>query len=313
MRLRYLVTCVCPLALIALADSPVKASATAQGVECSIVGTVSMYDDDVTVRIVAAFVPGKGWLESEEAVGLLHEGDRLSLHALEQGLLGEVALTSEGELASEKPVAGGAVWGLSYDARLQTKPEMESRYEAATRLRRTGPLWWPPTLLASSKGPTTPGKWLTAVSLPGPLDKCGPHYTAVADWLRSLGASESAIRGLEIIQAVKADVDGDGQDEVFLSVHGPGIWAYTEGGRSNAEHFSYLVMQRTREGIPGIGTTVLDDRAWRSLWVCGLQDLDGDGWAEVVTRGQGLDYGGAQLFHWDGHQFVEIDGWGAGA
>ncbi len=301
------------LALIVGVDFAVTDSSAESTSAYSIVGTISFYEEAAAVQIVAAFVPGKGWLESEDALGLLHQGDRLSLYALERGLLGEVVLTSEGRLKSEEHVGPGASRGLYYRARVEVLPEKHNEYEAARKLREID--WWQVDLVAASADDSRAVRWVKATPLPGACERGSPHHAAVADWLRSRGIPDAGIEGTEIIQAVRADVDGNGQDEVLLSIRCAWYWT-NEDGDMEGKELAYLVVRRIMPGTAGVETLVLHhsyDYGWRSLLVCGLQDLDGDGWAEVITRGQGVDYGGAQLFHWDGRRFAEVNGWGGGA
>jgi hypothetical protein len=298
--------CILVACLLSLgSEAPSQAAPTS-----ALVCTLRVEEGDTTVDVVGGHVAGRGWVASEEAKGLLKKGDRLTLYALEAGVLGEVILTSDECVESEQPVDGGAVWGLSFKGRIVIPPGKREAYAKAQKVR--GDLWHMDMVaLWVEAAPEPP--LLIGELLPGAREKSSEYHKIVADWLRYRGVAQDELGRMEIEQAVRADIDRDGVAEVFLAVHCAAWWGPTADGRSDQKYFSYLLMRRLPRGASSVETVILDDNAWRSLWVVGFCDLDGDGRAEVVTQGHGVDYIGAQLFHWTGSGFQLVNGWGAGA
>jgi hypothetical protein len=261
--------------------------------------------------VAGALIAGKRWVSSEKAVGSLRKGDRLSLYALQEGVIGSALLTDGGTVLSEDEEESSYASGLVFRARLRPSAGKAAAYARAKAQRFSEPFLYVDMLAARAADGSDP-KWLTGKVLSGAARKGSTHWRLVAAWLRGRGVSEKAIAGMVVEHAVQADIDRDGQDEVFLSVHCREVWAYTESGKSGPTWFSYLLMRRLRPGRGQADTVVLDDQAWRSLWVVGFCDLDRDGRAEVITQGAGLDYVGAHVFRWNGKRFRNVAGWAIG-
>jgi hypothetical protein len=314
--------------------------------------TVSGEASNATVDVIGGHVAGKGWLESEEAKGLMKPGDRLTLCALEAGVLGSVTLSDDGSVQSEQPIDAGPIWGLSYKARISIPSDKQDAYAKAKSLRHG--VCAMDLVSVWSKTSSRPS-WVAGQLLPGALSEDSEYRDLLTSWLRSRLRGAPDVTNVELDDAVRADINGDGRDEVFLSFRCTAHWSYTEDDvdesaeghitpgphslgldygywqtqeddhssericyrqedpHSSRKFFSFLVMRHLPRGQSKVETIVLDKCPCRGFWVIGFCDLDGDGTAEVITRGGGQDYTGAKLFHWDGKRFHVVDGWGAGA
>jgi hypothetical protein len=263
----------------------------------------------------------------------MNKGDRLALYALETGVLGDVTLTSDVSVGSERPIDPVGYWGLSYEARITVPPGKQAAYEKAKALRRD---MWAVDMVAVWHEDDPEPTWVVGQLLPGAASEDSEYRDLLAGWLRARHPDAEEITSMRIEQAVKADINRDGRDEVFLSFRCSVRWRDTEEGRADprafdsgrgradddcflketgrpeSRHFSFLVMRHLPGDARQAETVVLDNCPCRTLWVVGFCDLDRDGTAEVITRAQGVDYSGAQLFHWDGERFHELDGYGAG-
>lgn len=315
--------------LLPLRGAPVAAPESPE--VAALACTVSGEGSDANVHVIGGYVAGRGWLESEQTKGLMKAGDRLTLYALEAGTLGDVILTSDATVGSERPADPVAYRGLSYNARIRIHPDKQEAYAKAKRLRHS--IWKMDMVAVWSKADPRP-PWIVAQLLPGALTEHSEYRALLADWFRSRHVDAESVTGISIEQAVRADINRDGRGEVLLSFLCEAHWEEgrldprdfdsdhgragedcfnNELGRPEDRYFSFLVMRCLPGDARQVETAVLHNSpACRTLWVIGFCDLDGDGTAEVLTRAAGRDYDGAQLFHWDGERFHELDGYGAG-
>lgn len=251
-----------------------------------------------TVEVVGGIVAGHGWRGAEDVKGVLGKGSRLSLYALEAGPLGTVTLTSPERLGSTDPEPPYCVGVEFASSDTTVTPGKEAAYAQARERRQAIPGVCIPLLGAWMSDGREPA-WITGELLSG--KKESPYWNVAESWLRARGVTAKALQDWRVEQVVRADVNRDGGTEVFLSVtNGP---AETPTGQSTKDTFSYLLMRRTRPGSREVETVVLDDIAWRMLWVSGFCDLNRDGWAEVVIAADGIDFGGNGLFYWDGRRY----------
>jgi len=247
------------------------------------------------VYVVGGCVAGKGWIEGGKATGLLHKGDRLSLCALETSSLGHVVLTS-----SDGGKGGyGGITVLAFPVKVRIPPQKKAAYAKARKHRLYMLAAWNP----QGRAP----RWITGRI----LDKDSSRYRKViADWLRRRGIPEDVINKVVIEQVVLADINRDGHNETFLSFYTAGM-APEAFEPPSKRTFSYLIMRyrppRSRDPktvVVQYDTLVHD--------VAGFCDLDGDGWAEVITGSDTGESGGDDLHHWVGDRFETLKGWRAG-
>lgn len=264
-----------------------------------------------SLLVLGGPVAGRGWVDSEQAKGLIGKGSRLSLYALECGVLGTMVTTDEGRLWSKGPgEPEGYGYGLEYRAQPRVAAGSAAAYAAA--LRRRWPLMAYVDLLAAWTQDGSPPAWVKGEFLSAQQEKGSRYWRLAADWLQARGVPRSRTDAMEMQHVVRADIDGDGRAEVFLSFRSA-FGGYANEGHSNQEFFSYLLMRRLRPGTEQVETVVLADEVWRTLWVAGFCDLDRDGQAEIIVRGQGRDYTAALIFDWRGGKWRPLEGWMFGA
>ena len=253
-----------------------------------------------TLTVIAAFT-GRRWVDSEKARKMLHKGDRLSIFAPATGARGEAVLTDSGHLRSEEPNVGeGEGYGLEFQSSVQLGPDSAEPPEGGGG----------EVLATWTKSGASP-HWIKMTALPKPA-KGSAYWRVARAWLRERGWPPRAVETMSIDQILRADVNGNGKEEVFLSLSGDdGRPAHETAGK---RYYSYLLMLSA--DTKGITRTIVvnsDDWAQYSQSIIGLGDFDHDGWAEVITSGGGLDAEDVTLFHWNGHRFVRGGscGWGA--
>jgi hypothetical protein len=259
------------------------------------------------LEVVAGCVAGKGWVESEQAKGLMRKGNKLSLYTLADAQLGDLSITSVGVLDSETVENCSAV-GLRYQVTPTVLRGKEREYQKAVAEEPTG---WGHRLLAvwHSPGTATP-KWVTA----RPLGTGNTVYRKViADWLKAKGVSDKVASGVTVDQILKADMNDDSRDEVFLSFRTPDTPTTDWRPEPSKHRFSYLLMRYLPRGSRDPKIIVLDEVPYLAYRVIGLCDLDGDGCAEVVEEAEGVDQWAVGLHQWAGSKFTWVSGCGVGA
>jgi len=258
------------------------------------------------VAVIGGPVAGKTWVDSEEAKGLMHEGDRLSLYALGADILGQVVLTSKGRLGSEEEDSFEE-YGLFFDAQVNVAPGKQEAYMKAKEVAEKRIL---PHMLAvwSSKG--FKPRWLVGEVL-NPENRA--YRRVIADWLARRGVPSDVIGKVVAEQVVRADIDGDKRNEVFLSFRSEDAPRWLQPGESKKRTFTYLLMRYLPPKSQHVKTIVIAYDQPGINVVAGFCDLDGDGRAEVITELNGVDVWGATLYRWLGSRFEEAGGWGGGA
>jgi hypothetical protein len=258
------------------------------------------------VNVIGAFVHGKGWVDSEKADGLMPEDAELDLYDLREGAVGSATLTSAGKLGSE------FTDGLWYECRVSLDGGRMARYQER---------YW--RELHGEEGPELPelalvGVWHSAgspVSAWVKAETLSPenvvYRRVISDWLKEKGVSAEIIAGVVVEQIVRADINQDGKDEVFLSFRTPEMVYSVEQTPTKAA-FSYLLLRYLPRGSSQARDIVLTARPYLVHKVTGLCDLDGDGWAEVTATMRGVDQWGSFLYHWKGEAFERVGGWGGG-
>ncbi len=250
------------------------------------------------VTVIGGVFAGR-WVGSEKAQGLLRKGDRLSVYDPATGRSGVATLTNGGRLLSEAEDEPGSGQGLEFGAAVQVaQPPQADEATGET------------TVFATYTRHGPPPHWVKPQVLATPA-KGSPYWMIAEDWLRAHRASPRAVAHLEFEQAVRGDINCDGRDEVLLSFHGSE--GQSVGDLWKDKYYSYLLMRRI--GPSGrADTLLLDDDDWPQwrMSASGFCDLDGDGWAEIVVEGGGVDASETDLYHWNGHRFVKLDGFGWG-
>jgi hypothetical protein len=252
--------------------------------------------------VIGGVARGRGWLSSERARGLAQPGDEVTVGDLQTGLVGRGRLTSQGRLGSEEAPSQWGMRGLWYDVQLDARAEKRLTREGKRAANA-------PSLLAAWHSPSSPApRWVRGVVL-DPRSRV--YRKIITDWLAMRGVSPRVMQTVDVSEVVKADVNRDGRDEVFLAFHTPDV-SYPTRAHSTATSFSYLIMRHAASHSRRVRTVVIEDRPNSIHALSGLCDLDGDGWAEVVTTSWATDACGTTLHHWTGRRFESVEGWGGG-
>jgi len=260
------------------------------------------------IAVVAGPLAGKGWLRSERAGGLMRTGDRLSLYAMETGAIGALVVTGRAEWEQD-----GTSYGLLYAVREDMPADKRQPYDAAVRRRTTKDVWLrTPHLLAAWSASGRQPRWVRGETVK-PDDAA--YRSIISNWLAKRGAPWDVRASVEVDQIVRADINGDGRAEVFLSFHTPnavqGFMSPTWHARATKRHFSHLVMRWAPSRGERVSTLVIDDNINSGKRVHGFCDLDGDGWAEIVISSDLFEGYKVDLLHWHHGRFARIIGWGA--
>jgi hypothetical protein len=249
------------------------------------------------LRVVGGPVARRGWLGGERAKGVMHRGDTLVAYGLETGRLGTGVVTDDGALDTAKPRDGGYSEGLEYAARFRHLPGTQKSWDGAV----VTAIWHAP-------GSPEP-RWVVAKV----LDRKNRTYRKlIADWLRQHGRTRAQIEEFTVEQLLRADVNFDGRDEVFLSFHWyeeeyTNIEDHTIASPEARKGFSYVLMRYLppRSRRPKVRVVVND---WDNHSVTALCDLNRDGQAEIVVESYGHEWGDTRLYHWTGRGFVWVQG-----
>lgn len=294
-------------------------------------------ENAASVWVIGGVVAGKGWVDEGEVRGLIHEGDdlsgwggprgpieptqihllhegeRLTLYTLEAGVVGYAELTDDGEIFRGYE----GLHGMRFSASLALDEHQREAVEQATSMPTPwtsygGPGLQPSMLGVWARGDVEP-RWVTGEVL---RSDSKTYRQIVSRWLSGKGVPDDVLTTVKILQIVRADIDTDGCDEVFISFYTPGI-AYPS--QESREHvFSYLVMRDLSGGSEDVKTTVLDyargDEAHvfgDVFWVDGFCDLDADGVAEVVVHSGYYEGDSSALLRRAGDRFITMLGSGS--
>lgn len=131
-----------------------------------------------------------------------------------------------------------------------------------------------------------------------------------------------------ITQALRADLDADGRDEVLLSANQPGF--FLSNGRIEGSYASEvgdygLILVRKLLNDTELRTFVLDVTHLEKPFdgsegmptvvtrrLGAILDLDGDGKMEIITEDWVHEGWGSTVWRWNGQQFVKVLEWGCG-
>jgi len=238
---------------------------------------------------------GGRWVGDEKAIGLLHKGDHLTVYDTTVGPVGEAVITGRGGPEGEG----------DNDFEFPVRVTWKSPGRGANRER-------PYHLLAVGPDGAPRLTWVKITTLPAPA-KDSPYHRLAVEWLRARKWSAQARNTLEMRPTLRADVNGDGKGEVFVSFFGDDGTVVREDPFAK-KYYSYILMRSL--GKNGrVRTAVLEDANWPGYEVdiTGMCDFDGDGWAEIISNHSGTDGRISTLYRWNGHGFVNGYGWGAQA
>ena len=300
----------------------------------ALVCSVSPAENGASIWIIGGVVAGKGWMSEDDVRGLIHEGDdlsgwggirgpikptdihllrkgdRLDLYTLEAGVVGEAQLTDDGEIFQGYE----GLHGIRFSASLALDEHQRKVVEQTTSM----PAPWtsypdyalqPSMLGVWARGDVEP-RWLTGEV----LSRASSTYRQIVHrWLSGKGIPDDVLKTVKILQIVRADIDGDGCHEVFISLYTPDIVFPSEKPREHV--FSYLVMRYLSGGSKDVETTVLDyargDDAYvfgDVFWVDGFCDIDADGAAEVIVHSGYYEGDSSALLRRTGDRFITMSG-----
>jgi hypothetical protein len=284
------------LVLAALPALPARGAASESTQAGALTGTV----EEGSLLVVAGLRGRRDWLPSEKAAELARTGDPVSLYELRAGPIGKAQVAGTGKLGQDTSPVNWTMLGAWYPLCLDPKLVEPFASASAGSPRTVVGLWHSPAAPAP--------RWVEA-SVLDPWNRT--YRNIISKWLAARGVSEEVRHTITVEQIVRADINGDGRTEVFLSFHTP-ITSYPSGKRSNATSFSYLLMRYLPRHSRRASAVVVEDMRDVVHNVVGLCDLDGDGWAEVITESYGIDAIGTSLHSWTGRGFRAVSGWGGG-
>ncbi len=227
---------------------------------------------------------GDAWIGSEQARGLLRQGDRMTLYGLTEGKLGEVVLAGRGRRLSQEKKGPAVASGVEFPARLHLTAGREGAYRRARAYAKAvGAHTYSGLgnclLVIWSRGRPAP-KWVPVRALSQDIARPAiVAFLAAQQQSKGLNTSSESRKHAVITQAVALDLDGDGAAEQFLSFHHAGSQLlFSEKPRAN--EFHYFLSQTPR---PRARVTVIQDRVPMCA-LLGALDLNGDGIAELLLH-----------------------------
>jgi hypothetical protein len=249
-----------------------------------------------SLSLVAGYASRGRWLSAERAGPLLHKGTHLDIYSLETGRLGGLTLTNSGARPRSDPPGVAAMWGWDYTATAaRDLPTVKADDYVA--------VWHAP-------GTRAP-RWAKARAL-SPSN--ARYRRIVIAWLKTQCIPKDRCDEVVINQILQVDLNGDGRDEVLLSVYNWEALVYPEHPARNSVRkgsYSYVLLHYLPRGATHVRTVVIDRSCTNRQDILGCCDLDGDGWAEVITRDSYPDYFGYQLYHRAGRRYRVVTGCGS--
>jgi hypothetical protein len=239
-----------------------------------------------SLTIVGGYAPGRGWLASEQAEGLLRKGDRLPVYTLAAGPIATVRLTDNGSIMS-RGFTSPYPYGLVYDAVVQFAP-------GTTVAQRRDPVTCP----WYASGAHAPRRvWAREADR-----KAQVYRKTAARWLRRRGIKDSVIQRMRVSQVVRADVNHDGRVDTLLA------FDWDDDTTPEWDPGAYLLLAyrpkgSERERIVELGNLPL---GWFD--VTGLYDLDHNGWAEIVVAHFNGEQWGTRLYYHTRRGFAFLKG-----
>lgn len=248
-----------------------------------------------SVNPIGAYKEGRGWLVDSECTRYMRPGMRIDLVKLGLGKIGTFRV--ERILSpSDEPPAAGTVYakGRAYGA-------------------DSGDPFSEPIIGIFDPG----GKPPKAEIISPDDDTC---RKIARDFLKGRGIKGKDLRDMFVSQIVKVDLEGDGVDEVFISVQSSENYLSDFWSKESGALYSYLLMRKLVNGKPQIFVLYGEqfresgDADFTMLFkVAGFWDLDRDGVLEIVVSGEYYEGFGLGIYSFDGERFVFRAGWGEGA
>jgi hypothetical protein len=246
-----------------------------------------------SLSLVAGYTSRGRWLSAERAGPLLHKGAHLDIYSLETGRLGGLTLTTSGRKPG--PPDTGAAWGWDCEA-------AASRDLPSVGMGDYVAVWHAP-------GTRTP-RWAKAKV----LDPGNARYRRlVVSWLKTQCVPRDHRDQVVIHQLLKVDLNSDGRDEVLLSIHSMQALFYPEYPATNSIRegsYSYVLIRYLPRGARHARTMVVSRNCQNQQDILGCCDLDGDGWAEIITSDRFPDRLMYGLSHRAGRRYHYVEGFG---
>lgn len=220
---------------------------------------------------------GPKWLDWEKAPKHLKSGDRYRLFARDGS--SRIHAIGKPELS---PASGSA-----YNVRI------------GGALAKSGPQ----VGLPQSAG------WKVAPRPTAMLKPDSGFTRSIAELLRRKGLADPQV---EIAQARRCDLDGDGSAETIFEAHSPGMdKQMQEGGPAVAGQFSIVALRQSNRTMNLVGGEIRtkggDDTGPPQLFeLTHLLDLNGDGRMEIVASTRYYEGGGANIYTWDGKRVQQV-------
>jgi len=246
------------------------------------------------VNPVGGYLEGQGWLSDSECLEFIGKGMKIDLVKLGVGKVG--TFTVDRFLPpSEEPPDEGTVYA-----------------RGAVKTREEGDSGSEPII-----GVFDPGIEPPKTEVISPDNKT--YQKAARDFLKGQGLKEKDLKGMFVSQVVKVDLEGDGTDEVFISVQSSENYLTDFWEEEGGKLYSYLFMRKVVNGK--VQTFVLYGEQYPRggdvgmtlvFKLAGFWDLDGDGALEVITDEsyyEGFAFG---IYSFEDGEFFYRTGWGAG-
>ena len=300
-------------ALVAVAFAPAgNASEDHQPKSGAVIGNLDLRKNGRgNLYVIGGSVSSGGWLDSDKVDGLMGKGAELTICSLTEGAVGTAKLLSDGKLGSEDPLDNVFTEGRWYRCQVSMPGEWLAEYwKQHDRWQDGEKQVEPPALMALWHSTNRPApKWIKGERLdPGNV----VYREVIADWVKQKGVSPETISSIIVEQIVRADIDGDRRDEVFVSFRTPNTPAPEWIPQPTKDTFSYLLMRYPPRGSKEPRTIIVSHVPNLVHKVTGLCDLDGDGSAEATTIDYGYDVWGGTLYHRTDGEFKAVASWGGG-
>lgn len=123
------------------------------------------------------------------------------------------------------------------------------------------------------------------------------YRKVVRDFLDEAGLKGAKVR---LSKVVRADIDGDGTDEVIIEASSRGDLDRVSSMDTGKDDYSLVLLRHVAKGgAKGAALEFISGRRGDTLelkQLRGLADLDGDGRMEIVTTGKGYEWNNARLW-----------------
>lgn len=246
------------------------------------------------VNPIGGYRDGRGWISDSECLRCIDRGTRIDIVKLGVGKVG--AFVVERLLPpSDEPHDAGTVYA-----------------KGKSRARAIGSSFSEPII-----GVLDPRGRPPKTEIIPSEDRT--YRKVVEDFLKGEGIKKVDLAEMFISQIVRVDLEGDGVDEVFISVQSSEDYLTDFWEEEGSRLYSYLFMRKAVNGKERIfvlygeqyprggdaGITLV-------FKVAGFWDLDRDGVLEVITNEAYYEGFGLGIYSFDGGSFIYRVGWGEG-